>query len=593
VEQSGVVRPWDYYFQNWTWATGGTATDRFEPAEGYWVAPNPAGGVPWNVPTGFVFNADAFSPRVSTWSATSLAHAVVHSFHGEYWGNWQFPVASLDLPSSTIHFGPGGWQEARGWATGGALFVDNVLEELDSPGEWYYNVETQRLYLWYNATAGTPPPSGAVSLAQQEVLMQVAGNVTSPVVGLTISGITFTGAQPTYLSHKFTMPSGGDWSFGDVAALYAEGTEGLTVSGCNLTRLGGNAVLLRGWHRSAVISNNTFDRLGDNAVVLAGRAQYADLSAMTVPVGTVVDGNVFSALGIYVKQAGAVYTALHANTTISRNVAFNLPRAAVNINDGAHGGHTIVRNVFFNTVQATADHGAINSWEREPYAQVWNGSWPTFTPAPSTCDSNFIINSYYGIHSLDHDDGSNAWVDNGNVIAFAGVKNYQGFNKKTSSMFVRPDFIDGGHPQPMEGVRYTSVQHTEDGGFAIRSSTVAGVPLPVFYYFPACVRSLGQAAWGRALADMYTGNVCVLNSTSPFIYGKCTPTAPGADGYVPLAANNTYYTAGGAWQMSCGGKSLSLAAAQAVGYEIGSTVQDSNLSSSAIAGMIRQFLGYA
>jgi hypothetical protein len=55
-------------------------------------------------------------------------------------------------------------------------------------------------------------------------------------------------------------------------------------------------------------------------------------------------------MGVYVKQAGAVYMALSANSTVRRNIAYNLPRAAINYNDGAFGGHRLERNLFFNAV---------------------------------------------------------------------------------------------------------------------------------------------------------------------------------------------------------------------------------------------------
>ena len=46
------------------------------------------------------------------------------------------------------------------------------------------------------------------------------------------------------------------------------------------------------------------------------------------PAGTLIARNVFAELGVFVKQAGAVYAALAASTTIANNTAFNLPRAA-------------------------------------------------------------------------------------------------------------------------------------------------------------------------------------------------------------------------------------------------------------------------
>jgi hypothetical protein len=59
-----------------------------------------------------------------------------------------------------------------------------------------------------------------------------------------------------------------------------------------------------------------------------------------------------------VKQSGAYYAGVSANTTLLNNVVFNAARAAYNLNDGGFGGHMIAKNLLFNTVRETNDHGA-------------------------------------------------------------------------------------------------------------------------------------------------------------------------------------------------------------------------------------------
>jgi hypothetical protein len=144
-------------------------------------------------------------------------------------------------------------------------------------------------------------------------------------------------------------------------------------------------------------------------------------------------------------------------------------------------------------------------------------------------------------------------------------------------------------------------QKSDDVGSSWRSSprnahgqrtTSLGVPLPEAFYFPACYRSLGQWTWGRALADRSIGNTCVLNSTSsPYIFGSCSPAAPGADGRVPETANTTFLTPGGALSIACGGHMLSLTEAQAVGYELGSMVEPTPGVSAAVA-LIHEWLHF-
>ena len=68
----------------------------------------------------------------------------------------------------------------------------------------------------------------------------------------------------------------------------------------------------------------------------------------------------------------------------------------------------------------------------------------------------------------------------------------------------------------------------------------------------------------------------------------------GSLGYIPRAANNTFYVPGGKnASFNCGHAEVSLTEAQAGGYEVGSISRDSGaLSPAGIQLMIRQFLNF-
>jgi hypothetical protein len=92
------------------------------------------------------FNKPLWNSRVKsaffydpmTWTKKTWAHpekAVVHMFHPGYWGGWVFQVASIDTSKNMINFSRGGFQEARGGTINdNYYFVENVMEELDTPG---------------------------------------------------------------------------------------------------------------------------------------------------------------------------------------------------------------------------------------------------------------------------------------------------------------------------------------------------------------------------------------------------------------------------------------------------------------------------
>lgn len=84
------------------------------------------------------------------------------------------------LPSGGFNFSfaSGGFQGSRGAATGEDSYIENIFEELDSPGEWFFNESTRVLYLWHNATEGTPPPTdGSLVAVQTKWLLNVTGGL--------------------------------------------------------------------------------------------------------------------------------------------------------------------------------------------------------------------------------------------------------------------------------------------------------------------------------------------------------------------------------------------------------------------------------
>jgi hypothetical protein len=63
------------------------------------------------------------------------------------------------------------------------------------------------------------------------------------------------------------------------------------------------------------------------------------------PHGVSIASNVIHDVGLLAKQSAAVFIGLASATTVTGNVMFNGPRAAVNVNDGLAGGHLITQNL--------------------------------------------------------------------------------------------------------------------------------------------------------------------------------------------------------------------------------------------------------
>jgi hypothetical protein len=121
-------------------------------------------------------------------------------------------------------------------------------------------------------------------------------------------------------------------------------------------------------------------------------------------------------LGIFQKQSSGVGHNKAAKTTITSNIMFNMPRAAINFNDGLGGGDLVERNLIFNTCRESGDHGPINSWDRQPFLTKLRNGTATFVPLNRTITRNFIVANYGASQGVDNDDGSSWYHIKSNVF---------------------------------------------------------------------------------------------------------------------------------------------------------------------------------
>ena len=235
-----------------------------------------------------------------------------------------------------------------------------MKEELDAPGEFFYDAAGKTLWLWHNST-GAPAADGTVVAALQTVLINAVGSKAEPVVGVGFQGIGFRDAAPNFMGPHGT-PSGGDWAVGRSAALFFEGTEGTSLEGCLFQSLDGNAVFFSGYNRGGNVSNSEFVSIGESAVSQWGYTDGSpvpgmgfDGSAGNQPRGTYIGYNVIHEVGLFTKQNSFYFQSETIGTLIEGNIMYNGPRAGVNFDDGLGGGSMLTRNVIANACRESSD----------------------------------------------------------------------------------------------------------------------------------------------------------------------------------------------------------------------------------------------
>jgi hypothetical protein len=156
------------------------------------------------------------------------------------------------------------------------------------------------------------------------------------------------------------QPSGGDWALERMGALLFEGTVDASVADCRFERIDSNAVFLSGFNRRAQVLRNEFSLLGNNAVASWGRSVDYDGTGGQQPRHSVISGNIVHDIGLVQKQSSFYFQAQSCENLLSANIAYNLPRAAVNFEDGFGGANVLTDNLLYNTCRESSDHGAFN-----------------------------------------------------------------------------------------------------------------------------------------------------------------------------------------------------------------------------------------
>ena len=75
-------------------------------------------------------------------------------------------------------------------------YIENVLEECDDPGEYFYDAEEQALYYTFNHTE-TPTGEEELSLTHAKVIFNISGTQQAPVKNIRVQGLTIRDAAFT------------------------------------------------------------------------------------------------------------------------------------------------------------------------------------------------------------------------------------------------------------------------------------------------------------------------------------------------------------------------------------------------------------
>lgn len=398
------------------------------------------------------YSADATSPqRIARWA--NPAGGVIQAIHKNEWGGVHVPILGKN-PDGSLRLGAETGNNREGGPSDKERFVENIREELDAPGEWYFDQGAGWLY--YMPAAGARPPSTGFVASKLETLFRIEGR-KQPVHDVWVTGFQIRYTEPTFL--KTTEPLlRSDWKFYRGGAFLIENADRIEIADSDFSELGGNAIVVSGRARAIAVRGNEISHIGASAISFVGRPdavrsplfQYHQSLAVAAidripgpksddyPADSVAEDNLIHDIGEIEKQSAGVEIAMAEGITVSHNSIYRAPRAGINVGDGTWGGHIIEGNDVFDTVLETGDHGAFNSWGRDRYwdpdrdemdrrvaadrSLVWLD-----TPEPIVIRGNrFRCDHGWDI---DLDDGSSNYMIENNLLLSGGLKFREGFDR--------------------------------------------------------------------------------------------------------------------------------------------------------------------
>lgn len=413
-------------FQKYQIGVGGTCK-QLEPPAGFWCGNNTNRSTDprqylHRHPSGMI--ADRTVLPNSPYK--NVTGAVVQTWRPAHWFTMMFEVDDYEPSTGKFSFGRGGFQGGEGVDSGAEFYIENIMEELDSPNEYYFDERERKLYFFYNGT-GKPPPDTSFVVTNLKTLFTVRGSQDTPAKGISFKGVGFRDTAYTYMD-PHGMPSGGDWTLERMGAMLFEGTVDTLVDSCLFERLDGNGVMISGYNRNVTVQLSEFVWIGNTAIASWGYTRGTEVEGMgwdgtdgNQPRFNRIMYNFVHELGIWQKQSSLYFQSQSCQNLVQGNIFFNGPRAGINFNDGFGGGSNLTENLLLNTCRESGDHGPFNSWDRQVYVtKVRDGMTASTIKAYDMIFNNFIIANYHSSMAIDNDDGSCYYRTFGNFFVYSG-----------------------------------------------------------------------------------------------------------------------------------------------------------------------------
>lgn len=268
---------------------------------------------------------------VHDWAKPNNAEIVIYP-GPNYWNN-TIPVAGIDRDQRIITLaGNTSYQITAG----NRYFFQNLFEELDSPGEWYYDRRGKTLYYWPVDDLS----SRTVTIPVLKSILEIKGKKYGNNYYGTPSNIRFEG---------FTVEGC------EGSAVLVNGAKRTVIAGNTIYNVGGHGIEIQDGFDNAAVGNDIYEVGGEGIKISGG-----DRKTLT-PANNRAENNYIHHVGVFLKTSSGIYCEGVGNL-VAHNLIHSTPRVGIWF-DG--NDHVIEYNHVHHTNQETQDSGVIYSCARD------------------------------------------------------------------------------------------------------------------------------------------------------------------------------------------------------------------------------------
>jgi hypothetical protein len=354
----------------------------------------------------------------------------------------------------------------------GPLYIENALEFVDSPGEWYLNPGTGALS--YIPLSGQNMSTVTVELPVLQSLVDIGGTYDAPAHHIAFSGVTFSGtswlgpsSNQGFVDQQTGAYIAGNWSWPALtacrsgctqfeatrpnwyqmpAAVQVSAANTITLSNDQFVNLGQTALGIgndANAHASGVglgassitVTGSTFSRTSASAIVAGGvRADaHHPSDPRMINRDITISNNLVHDLGVDYRGISSFLPTYVTNATISHNEIYNMPYSGLTIgygwgsNDAGGSTEYANRGLYnyqprYSTATTAVNNQITGNYIHDVMQQMNDGGCIyTLSANPNgRISGNYCLrtNGYFGLY---FDEGSRNFTATGNVFSAIGT----------------------------------------------------------------------------------------------------------------------------------------------------------------------------